>query len=45
MPVKKFATFPLANQAEIADSGDTAIPTTEDVLNSINKANSVGGDK
>ena len=30
-PVKKFETFPLANQAVISDEGDTAIPTVEDV--------------
>jgi len=28
--VKKFQTFPLANQATISDEGDTAIPTVED---------------
>ncbi|MBO5667120.1 MAG: hypothetical protein J6S45_06715 [Firmicutes bacterium] len=30
-PVKKFETFPLANNSVISDDGDTAIPTTEDV--------------
>jgi len=29
--VKKFKTFPLADQAEISDEGDTTIPTAEDV--------------
>ena len=30
-PVKKFRTFPLADDGKIADSGDTRIPAFQDV--------------